>query len=451
MKDRLVTFALAVVALALFYILLLRPEVPPPHATHPLSVERGPNGYYALQQWLAGQGIRVVSLRERFETLSNVTGHPAHGNLLLTTMPHRYPVRPTELDGLRKWIEAGNTMLVMAALTDTPDWSMEPGYESSAFIEHLKTVTGLDFKQIVPEPPTPKDAPKSGAKNDPKSGKGAEQKSLPQAVRKAASEAASDLAATLGSEERGLVPNADHPLLAGVKSGLAISEFPGTNWGAYENDARLVLELAHNPDTDHPVLWLARLGAGHVIVSAYGSLFTNKAIGRKDNARLLANIVSRMRAPQGAVLIDDAHQGVADFYDPKAFYADARLHNSLWWLLGLWLAFVLATLPLRAKFSRWTPVDITGFVRSTGGFLARVLKPGAAAQRLFANFFNEVRRRSGLPQNGAPVWDWLATQSVIPAGDVESLTAMHVQALRGEKVDLVTLHNLLATTQKNLL
>jgi hypothetical protein len=37
---------------------------------------------------------------------------------------------------------------------------------------------------------------------------------------------------------------------------------------------------------------------------------------------------------------------------------------------------------------------VTSFVRATGGFMARVLRPAAAARQLFANFFNEIRSRS---------------------------------------------------------
>ncbi len=108
---------------------------------------------------------------------------------------------------------------------------------------------------------------------------------------------------------------------------------------------------------------------------------------------LLANIVRWSLRDGGKVIIDDAHQGLVAFYDPEAFFGDSRLHATLWWLLGLWLLFVLASQRLRPSQSSWNPVDITGFVRATGGFMARVMRPATVGQQMIANFFNDARKR----------------------------------------------------------
>ena len=71
MKDRLITLSLAMGALAAFYVLFApQPQLPQERVTRPLSTEAGPNGYLGLQRWLAGAKIPVISLRDRYSSLS---------------------------------------------------------------------------------------------------------------------------------------------------------------------------------------------------------------------------------------------------------------------------------------------------------------------------------------------------------------------------------------------
>jgi hypothetical protein len=244
-------------------------------------------------------------------------------------------------------------------------------------------------------------------------------------------------------------PNGEHPLLEGVQSVLAVSEFPSSQWQASSSDG-LVLELASDHGSGAPALWLSPYGNGQVIVSAYGSIFTNKVLGERDNARLLANVVRWSLRDQGRVIIDDAHQGLVSFYDPDKFYGDSRLHRALLWLLALWLVFVLGPRRLRVATAGWNPLDVTSFVRATGGFMARVLRPAAAGQRLFANFFNEIRSRLGLSPDGAPLWDWLAGHAVIPAADLDRLQELHQRIAARRRIDLAELHNLIARVRAQL-
>jgi hypothetical protein len=138
------------------------------------------------------------------------------------------------------------------------------------------------------------------------------------------------------------------------------------------------------------------------------------------------------------------------FYDPDAFFGDKRLHQSIWWLLALWLVFVLGAQRLRPGQSHWNPLDVTSFVRASGGFIARALKPPVAAAQLFENFFNDIRRRIGLPENGAPVWEWLGSRSVIGLSDLSQLEELYAKTSRGGRVNLVSLHNLLSRVRKTL-
>lgn len=437
MKDRLVTFALAIGALALFYALFGPKQAQAPKVTRPVTTEPGPNGYLALLQWFEAAGTRPLSLRERFGALASLKDVPDRGNLLISTAPQRYPLRDSEAQPLRDWVAAGNTLLVVAGLSDTPEWSMGEGADGD-FFKHMEAMTGLQFTQArIAKAAEENVEPDSEAAGD-------------EAQIDDSPDTTSPVQRLVPAQTFEMVPTGDHPLLEGVKVVTALSEFPTEQWRATSSMTDLLLELAHDPETDEPMLWLMRYGSGQIIVSAYGSPFTNKLLGEKDNARLLANIATWSLSAQGRVIIDDAHQGLVAFYDPEAFYGDKRLHASLWWLLGLWFVFVLGSQRLRATDTRWNPVDVTSFVRASGGFLARVLKPATAAQQLFANFFNDIRRQTGQPVNGAPVWEWMTAHTGVADRDIEKLRDLHSRALAGRRLDLPKLQNLLNHTRQQL-
>ena len=105
---------------------------------------------------------------------------------------------------------------------------------------------------------------------------------------------------------------------------------------------------------------------------------------------------------------------------------------------------------LRGTPRGWNPLDVTSFVRATGGFMARVLRPAAAGQRLFANFFNEIRGRLGLALDGAPVWEWLAGRAVIAPADFDRLQELHRRVAARRRVDLAELHSLVARVRAQL-
>jgi hypothetical protein len=388
-----------------------------------------------MLRWLEAERIPVVSLRERYGSLAQVTPGVPTGNLLIATTPQVYPLRNSESQPLRKWIESGNTLLVVAGLSDTPEWSMDESIDPE-FTDHMRSMTSLTFTQMTPPPPAAPEK-QGDAKEDQQDVDAADDNSLLAVMR---------LAKPERSES---VPNGTHPLLRDVRAILAVSEYPSFRWQA-SSDRSVVLELASNRESGVPALWLLPYGDGQVIVSAYGSVFTNKVIDQRDNARLLANIVRWSLGEKGRVIIDDAHQGLVSFYDPDKFFGDSRLHRTLWWLFALWLVFVLGPRRLRATNRAWNPLDVTSFVRATGGFMARVLRPAAAAQRLFANFFNEIRGRLGLALDGDPLWEWLSGQATIPPADLDRLQELHRRAVQRRRIDLVELHNLIARIRAQL-
>ncbi|HEX2494391.1 MAG TPA: DUF4350 domain-containing protein, partial [Steroidobacter sp.] len=225
MKDRLLTFALAAAAFALFYV-LLAPKRPPPQerVTRPTTTEKGPNGYYALEQWLRRAGFSVMSLRERFVRLDAMDG-AGQGNLLITTVPYVHPLRHSETQPLRAWVARGNTLLVLAGLSDTPEWSkvQDPGFMTS-----IEAMTGLTFIQDFAKVAENGEASEPAREKAPTEGSAAEAEN-----------------ALRNDEPRRyeLRPNGAHPLLKGVNLVSALSEYPTAKWRAALGPDRLLLEL----------------------------------------------------------------------------------------------------------------------------------------------------------------------------------------------------------------
>jgi hypothetical protein len=407
MRERLLVLALAAGALAAFYALVF-PKPPPPAPSGlvlPLSTESRPEGYLAVWRWLGEQDIPAMRLRYRYDRLPALTAQPS-GNLLLVTMPQRVPMRAAELAELMAWVERGNTLLIMTALYDPQLWALGG---DPLLSERLERITGLTF------------TPGTGREITLKS---------------------------LTGGQLDVRPRGRHALLADVGHVTALTALPAQRWQVRTVDASL-LELATLGDERKPALWLLRRGAGQIILSAVATPFSNAAVALTDNARLLANIIAWSRRPGGAVIFDDAHQGVSAYYDGSAFFADPRVHRTLGWILLLWLCFVLGSLPLRATQPPWQPLDEAAYVEASARYFAAVVPPPDAAQRLIEDFLQEIRERLSLAHE-TPVWDWLETQAAVSAAERQILHDLYTRACAGKRVNLVRLQNLLATLRRKL-
>ncbi|HEX4243198.1 MAG TPA: DUF4350 domain-containing protein [Steroidobacteraceae bacterium] len=400
MRERAVTLALALAALVMFCLLLLPKPAPEGFAvSQPLSTDSGSDGYLGARRWLQAGKVPVQALHDRYDRLDQAVT-AASGNVLLVVMPQQVPERPSEEAALDRWLRQGNSLVVMAALDDTPPWSLGKHYE----VGPMKAMTSLEFR-----------------------------------VRRLAQ-----------GKDSYIEPRGPHPLLEGVHSVHVVSVLPTSQWSATATDGSAPLEIGRLTQRGDSAIWLARRGLGQVIVLAAATPFTNAVIGDRDNARLLSNLIAWSRLPAGIVLFDDGHQGALSEYDAAAFFRDPRLHWTLVWIVLLWLAFVVGIQPLRSRTRDWNPIDITSFIAMSGEFLASVASPAATGTRLMRNFFDGLNRRLNRPEDGAPAWDWLSQHAGIRPEELEDLERLHARAAADRRVDLVRLQTLLSKLQGTL-
>ncbi len=423
MRERLLPVALACAALGLFWLLLFpKPRPPGSDVPRPLSTEAAPTGYLGLSRWLAANRIPTTAWRSRYTALDlpGVAIPQRSGNLMIVSLPFDEAARADESAALEAWVRRGNTLLVMAALDDTPRWAaMSPGN----FVLQLNDVAHLAFEVIPAAGPPPKSAANRVDRTL-------------EAVGNA-----------LRGEQLELQPagvgGASPAMFEGVARLATFSELPASRWRGSAPDGAAVLELAHRIDTGDPALWARSWGSGTIIVCGYASPLSNAMLGEAGNARWLANLVATYLGPAGRVVFDDAHQGSVDYLDARNFFGDARLHRTLGWLVLLWAVWVFGTRALLPARSGAARVDDTALLTVTADFYAGALSPAVAGEQLCAHFFDGIRRRLQLPQDGKPVWDWLAAHGRVTAAELAELKRLHARALAGRRLDLQRLHILL--------
>lgn len=418
MKERLATLGLALLALFCFYVLFAPARKLEAPVSQPQSTDAGRDGYLLMRRWLEDQHIPVVSLRRRFNSLDDPGPLPETGNVMIITLPGQMGLGSGEADAVSRWAWNGNTLVVLAALDDTPGWTRHEGSP----LEDLHDLTALDF--------TP----------------------APRAATKATGQATEELRQWLAPREFTLLARGGHPLLEGVSRVEAVSELPADHWNTRvpRDEPALPLGLLRREDSGQGVFWVMAHGRGQMIVSTFATPFNNQMLTRADNARLLSNLVAWTRSPEGSVIFDDAHQGLVDFYDPAHFFADPRLHRSLGWLLLLWLVFVLGPQRPRQQPDRWRAPAETALLEAGGRFYTLAVDPHDAARVMFRGFFDRLRRRIGLPENGEPPWEWLDERGALSAPEREELQARYARVCARERVSLPKLHNFLLTLEGRL-
>jgi hypothetical protein len=255
-------------------------------------------------------------------------------------------------------------------------------------------------------------------------------------------------------DEIRLTATGPHSLLAGVRKLGLETDYQPEEWSLRMPYDNFVLTLAREANGEG-ALFEQRLGLGRVLLSAGGTLFTNRALGNDDNARLMSNIVRATVGSTGVVLFDDLRQGLSANYDPARFYRDPRLFKTMFILLGLWFAWVLGSTRLRAPAVEAHDPSEAELVRRAGGLIARTVPAWNLGLRLFDHFFNAVARAARgatgavTPERGE-LWHWLEHHAAILPQELDTLKTWYADAHAERKLPLVQLRNLLDSLEKRL-
>jgi hypothetical protein len=255
-------------------------------------------------------------------------------------------------------------------------------------------------------------------------------------------------------EKIALEATGPHALLEGVRRLALETDYEPQQWSLRMPYDNFVLTLARGQDGEG-ALFEQRVGAGRVLLAAGGTLFSNRALGNDDNARLFANVVSVTMAADGVVLFDDLRQGLSASYDPARFYRDSRLYTTIFILAGLWFVWVVGGTKLRAPAVEAHDPSEAELVRRAGGLIARTVPPWHAALTLFDHFFTRVARaaRAAPPaqeREGGELWHWLERHAAILPQELDQLKGWYADAHSRRKLPLVALQNLLDNLERRL-
>jgi Domain of unknown function (DUF4350) len=424
MRERLLTLALALAALLVFLALFVHAGGPPgAEESVPTSVDRGDDGLRGALTWLSEEGVRTRALRQRFTSVAQLSDLPARGNLLILTLPAAVPFHSDEARALDDWLRRGNTLLVLATLADRPLWSRDRGVLGG----DLHLITGLE---VATQP-----APRAAARG--------KRTTAPTPVKL--------MTAPSKPQRALLVPGRSQRYLEGVAGLAGFSDLSPPHWQVKLPRGDFPLCLAHVGTSPDCGLWLLEDDAGSILLSGFGSLLSNRALGEADNARFLANLASASLGPGGMVLFDDEHQGLSDSYDPDKFYRDRRLYQTLAVLAAVWLVWVVGGTRLAPPAGPPPAQGEADLVRTTGAFLARVLRPAAAARRMYEHFFQRLRRTLREPTlDPSPYWEWLENNPRLKRADVAQLRSWYSDAYSDRRVPLTRLHNLIVHTEMQI-
>jgi len=451
MRERGIALLLALASLAAFYALWLSPGPldPDDDVARPTTAERRGNGYAGLFEWLQNSGVHVRSFRERYTELSDLDA-PSRGNLLILSLPAVEVFRSEEFGALDQWVRRGNTLFINAALLDQPGWAAR---RASSAVVDIESLTSIEFETRKVREARLDDTPLSQRVHE-ADARAAEKGENGDETEEDEDESDEALGSALEVPEKiSLTATGPHALLRNVRTLELETDYQAEEWSIRMPYDNFVLTLARD-EKGEGVLFEQHLGAGRVLLSAGGSLFTNRALGNADNAQLFANIVSTRVSRDGVVLFDDLRQGLSANYDPARFFHDPRLYKTLFIALGLWLAWVLGSTRLRAPPIVVHDPSEAELVRSAGGLIARSVASHHTALRLFDHFFagvaRAVRHVGGATPSRGELWQWLERHAAILPQELDRLKTWYADAHAERTVPLVPLQNLLDLLESRL-
>jgi hypothetical protein len=339
-------------------------------------------------------------------------------------LPYYTPAREGEISNLKAWIDRGNTLLVLASLNDTSDWSFAARTD---FINDLYTLTDTWFS----------------AETLVEDQDGDDETFDPEYLNLFDDET--------GEQRYDILPSSNHPLMRNVDVMMAVSDRITSIWvpSVRSAESDLLLELATMADTDTPMIWQRKFGEGQIVIVGSGTALSNRIVADTDNHAFVANVVADHLAADGRFIFDDMHQGLSSLYDPDAFFGDSRLQATIWFVLLFWLLYIVGSSNrLLSPRSGKNPLQQADFLHAVGSFISNHASRSEAGLWMYRSWFNDVRRHMHLPVNGDPVWDELAAFRTLDPALLDRLRRQHRKLVDGRKLDPVDVHNTIYLARK---
>lgn len=402
MRDTLITLAGALLSIIVL-VSLMSPQTDQVVVSRPTTEDAGKHGLKALHSWLAQNNFNIHSLRTPVTRIDQQT-LPATGNLMVVSLPLAREPLDSEWQALNSWIRQGNAMIVLASLYHIPQWrETHEWLRENEIKDAISKLTAEEFtlqRDVIEDKET----------------------------EFTLSDMQESIQAFKPSPYR-LYPAVEHSLFREVDEleslhtpGMyqyknEIDEIDAAYWSIDSESARLALRLIYGESQDQTAMWLLPVGNGWIYLSAFPDLVSNGVLKQQDNARWFANLLSHTVVNGGYVVFDDYHFGLSDLYDPEAFFADDRLHNSLLFIGAFWLIYALGRSPRLAPVrNRSIKPASRDFIEAMAGFFTRRIKPGTIAYKLATRLLEDISTHTQL--NGDSLWNWLHDHPDVSERDI---------------------------------
>jgi len=405
MRDTLITLAGALLSLIVL-VSLMSPQSEQVVVSRPTTEDVGKHGLKALHTWLAENNFNIHSLRKPVTRIDQQV-LPATGNLMVVSLPLAREPLDSEWQALNDWIREGNAVIALASLYHIPQWSEM--HEWTREDEIKDAISKLTAEEFTLHRDAIEDTESEFNLVD-------MQESI-QAFKPSPYRLYPAVEHSLFSEVYEL-ESLHTPGMYQYKN--EIDDMEAAYWSFESESARLALRLIYGESQDQTAMWLLPVGEGWIYLSAFPDLLSNGVLKQQDNAHWFANLLSQTVSDGGYVVFDDYHFGLSDLYDPEAFFADDRLHNSLLFIGVFWLIYALGRSP------RLAPVSNPGinpasrdFIEAMAGFFTRRIKPRIIAHELATSMLEDISTRTQL--HGDSLWNWLHDHPDVSERDIKSL------------------------------
>lgn len=405
MRDTLITLAGALLSFIVL-VSLMSPQPEKAVVSRPTTEDAGRHGLKALHSWLDQNNFNIHSLRTPVTRIDQQILRVS-GNLMIVSLPLAREPLDSEWLALNNWIREGNAMLVLASLYHIPSWSKTHEWSRE---DDIKDAIGkLTAEEFTLKRDVIEDKESEFSLAD-----------MQESIQ-----------AFKPSVYR-LYPAVEHSLFSDVYElesvhtpGMyqyknEIDDTEAAYWTIQSESARLALRLVHGESQEHTGMWLLPVGKGWVYLSAFPDLLGNAVVKQQDNARWFTNLISHTVSKDGYVIFDDYHFGLSDLYDPEAFFADDRLHNSLLFIGVFWLIYALGRSPRLAPVrNRSIKPASRDFVEAMAGFFTRRIKPATIAYELATRLLQDISMHTQL--SGDSLWNWLHDHPDVSQRDIQRL------------------------------